>query len=95
MIENVIQPGSEPGSPDYQSDTLTTRPLKKNTLVTWLIIELISSDKLWEKFQYIFCNQDHLTASSCSIIGDARPNLYQRKLISIPLPPYSQEREGT
>ena len=46
MIENVIQPGFESGSPDYQSDTLTTRPLKKNMLATWLIIELISSGKL-------------------------------------------------
>ena len=68
MIENVIQLGSEPGSPDYGSETLTTRPLKKNMLATWLIIELISSDKPWEKLQYIFCNQDHLTTSSRSIM---------------------------
>ena len=46
MIENVIQPGSEPGSPDYESDTSTTRQLKKNTPAAWLIIELSSSDKL-------------------------------------------------
>ena len=27
MSENVVQPGIEPGSPDYRSDALTTRPL--------------------------------------------------------------------
>ena len=25
MSENVVQPGIEPGSPDYRSDALTTR----------------------------------------------------------------------
>ena len=29
MSENVVQPGIEPGSPDYRSDALTTRPLNQ------------------------------------------------------------------
>ena len=29
MSENVVQPGVEPGSPDYRSDALTTRPLNQ------------------------------------------------------------------
>ena len=29
MSENVVQPGIEPGSPDYRSDALTTRPLNR------------------------------------------------------------------
>ena len=29
MSENVVQPGIEPGSPDYRSDAITTRPLNQ------------------------------------------------------------------
>ena len=61
MIENVMQPGSEPGSPDYRADTLTTRPLKKTTMATWLIIEVIvaSFERNFNIFDAI--RIDHLT----------------------------------
>ena len=38
MSENVVQPGIEPGSPDYRSDALTTRPLNQPRMLRVLYI---------------------------------------------------------
>ena len=39
MSENVVQPGIEPGSPDYRSDALTTRPLNQPRMLRKMCVK--------------------------------------------------------
>ena len=61
MSENVVQPGIEPGSPDYRSDALTTRPLNQPRMlrVSFKALQWLAPGR--HCFTHIFSNQDHLT----------------------------------
>ena len=70
MIENVVSQDLNPIL--TRSPVLTTQLLKKNTLATWLIIELLVAS--FERNFNIFC-AIRIIPLFLRSISDARPNL--------------------